>query len=359
LTSEHRDCLDFILEIDDVYDRSFLPNLNWINDQEVKKAINLIDQNQLNGPADQLRELFEALLDKEFAKIQEYFQEKISEQKAKILADFRGTSDFEIVNVEEFMKQLHDLYNFDSFVSILQSLHKEDKGLELLNKELDTFLQEIGAKEEQQKSLVDLAQRLNRFTKNYLASDLGTLEKFKKSIDFGILDDYPLRIKKTSWDPFKKSQRLEIIENNTIARRLDDVYEMTAVLGITEMEHGHYQWEVEVNTNNPQHQWILFGVADKSLGKNLEVFNYREAMGLSTFGQFYNLTKVESLSDYNDYDNRVYVCDLDLSKGVFTVSSDGKVIAKGDKDLKGNHGKVYVPYAILTRRDNMIRLQMK
>ena len=357
LTLDHRDCLDFILEVDDVYDRTFLPNLNWINDHEVKKAIKIIAEYQLNGPGDQLRQLFENLLDKEFAKIQEYFQEKILEQKAKILDDFRATSDFEMVNIEGFMKHLQELYNFDSFISILQSLHKEDKSIELLNKELETFLLEISAKEIQQKSLIELAQRLNRFTKNYLTSDSDTIEKFKHSIDFHILDDYPLRIKKTSWDPFKKSQRLEILENNTIARRLDDIYEMTAVLGITEMEHGHYQWEVEVNTKNPQHQWILFGVADKNLGKNLEAFNYREAMGLSTFGQFYNMTKVEAL---NDYDNKTYLCYLDFSKGLFTISFEGKVVAKGDKDLKGNNGnKVLVPYAILTRRDNMIRLQMK
>ncbi len=56
-----------------------------------------------------------------------------------------------------------------------------------------------------------------------------------------------------------------------------------------------------------------------------------------------------------NFDNKIYSCELDMDNGTFTISYQGTVIAKQDKNIKG---KIVVPFGTLGEPGNWMRLHV-
>jgi len=341
-----------MLHIQEVFKNSFTKNSNWIQNKEIKEAILLVEKYGLTGSNEQLIKAFEDLVNKEFTDVANFFNEKLSETKEKIIKVFKESISSENIKADEFNQQIKNLYNFDALRNILNSMQNEQKEVNVVSKELSDFFQNINSMKTQEQELQKMAKNLNSFIKNFLEVDQTLFKEFKEAIPFDMFNKYSPTKNTWTWSPVQKSPKIILCDNNMKAKRADPSYTYAAVLGTTKLAKGHFQWELEVASGNTQHQWITFGILEAHLVKNLDNFAYVDTNGLSTYGQYYKMNKVGSLADF---DNKTFLCDLNLIKGTFTISCQGTVICKEQSDLKD---KVYLPFAILYRNENTITLKV-
>jgi len=352
LTSDHKDCWNYTLEIEDIYKKSFAENINWIRNDDIRTAISTIKKYDLGEDKEQLLQAFRRYLDKEFQKVTDYFVKRIESIKDKIVLNLKEYSTFDSINVEDFNSLLKSIYDFDKFIEILDPLQSGEIDIKVANEDLNEFLEQTASNKTDQQDLEDLGNAIYSFTKDYLEVKDDIFDQFQRGIPFDIFDGFPLSLKTWKWDFNKKSSKIALKEQNTVAKKTDSVFGYTTVLGTIEMNEGRYQWEIEMISDNIDKQWIAFGIVDASLVKNLEDFSYKDAMGICSYGHFYNVTQMEKL---NEYDNKTYFCDLDLSRGSFTISYEGTIIAKEKENLKD---KKFIPFATLYRQNNSVRLIM-
>jgi len=341
-----------MLHIQEVFKNSFTQNSNWIQNKEIKNAILLVEKYGLTGSNEELIKAFEDLVNKEFTEVANFFNEKLNETKEKIIKVFKESISSENIKADEFNQQIKKLYNFDALRNIIDSMQKEQKEVNVVSKELNDFFQNINSMKTQEQELLKTAKNLNSVIKNFLEVDQSIFKEFKEAIPFDMFNKYSPNKSTWTWSPTQKSPKIILSDNNTKAKRADPSYTYAAVLGTTKLSKGHFQWELEVASGNTQHQWITFGILEAHLVKNLDNFAYVDTNGLSTYGQYYKMNKVGSLSDF---DNKTFLCDLNLIKGTFTISCQGTVICKEQSDLKD---KVYLPFAILYRNENTITLKV-
>ncbi len=352
LTLLHRNCLNFMLHIKEVFNKSFTQNSNWIQNKDIKDTILLVEKYGLTGSNEELIKAFEDLVNKEFSEVTSYFNEKIEETKDKIIKVFKESIASENIKADEFTKQVKTMYNFDTLANILDSMEKEQKEINTINKELTDYFANINSTKSQEQEVQKMAKNLNSFIKNYLEVDQNLFKEFKEAIPFDMFNKYSPTKKFWTWNPAQKSTKILLSDNNTKAKRNDPSYTYAAVIGSLKFAKGHYQWEIEVSSGNTQHQWITFGILEANLVKNLENFAYVDTNGLSTYGQYYKMNKVGTLPDF---DNKTFLCDLNLIKGTFTISCEGTVICKEQNDLKD---KTFLPFAILYRNENAVTVKV-
>jgi len=350
LTQDHKDCWNYTLEIEDIYKRSFAENANWVRNEDIKQALATIGKYGLEDSKDVLLDAFGEFIDREFAKVTEYFNQRVKEIKAKIISNLQEYSTFDSINVEDFMATLKGIYNFDSFIDILEKLNQAETTMADMNEELSTFFDKSTASKADQQDLEDMGNAIYTFTKDYLEINTDIFDKFKTQIPFDLFNGFPLSMKAWTWDSNNKSSKIELSENNTVARKIDQTYGYTTALGAIEISEGRFQWELEVFIENSDRQWIAFGVIEKELAKNLEDFPYKKAIGVCTYGHLYNMECVEKFAEF---DKKLLNCDLDMHKGTFSVAYEGSVIARHSGNLTG---KIFVPFVTLYRGDNNVRL---
>jgi len=358
LTSHHKDCLDDTLEISHISQPNFLQNSNWIKDANVKSVIQALESHQLTGAKDQVFGIFSELLDKEFEKLGEHLLHKLQETKEKMLKNFKESPMTLDNKLKDFTKQLKSLYNLDSLFKILESWQTSKKNLNVVSQDLDNFFKEVSFQKQQEGELRKLAKDLNFSLKNFVDIDQVVFEDFKASIPFDIFDTYPS--KKTSsqpnseqwcWDIAKKSKAINLKESSMRATKETGANgEYAAVVGNVKMVDGCHLWKIEVATYNANRAWICFGIAEESLCGDMENFPYEKSIGFSTYRQPYQMNVIGALTEY---DNKVFLCKLDLDNGVFTISHNDNVIVKSKNSLMN---KVFLPFVCMSTRNNTVKM---
>jgi len=341
-----------MLHMQQIFKQNFTENIHWIQNKDIKEAILTVEKYGLTGSNEQLIKAFEELVDKELNEISVFFEQKLKETKENILKVFKDSISAENLKVDEFTRQMKNLYNFDKLTTILEPLQTGETDANQINEQLKDFFNSINSNKAQEQELQKLSKNLNSFINNYLEVDRTLFKDFKEAIPFDLFSKYSPTKSLWTWSPVQKSSKIVLSEGNNKAYRADPSYTYAAVIGSTKMAKGHFQWEIEVKSGNTQHQWITFGILETNLVKNLDNFSYVDTNGISSYGQFYKMNKVGTLTDY---DNKTFLCDLDLIKGTFRISCQGTLICKEQNDLKD---KVFYPFAILYRNENSVTVKV-
>ena len=350
LTLQHKNCLGFMLHIDDIYNPNFLSNSNWIHNKDIKEAIAILKKYNLGKSKEQFIRAFEDIVNQQFNEITKFFEEKLNEKKQGVIKLFKEAILEEKVNTVDFETEVNLIYNTSSFINILNSFQREEKELELFNRELSNFFNNITNMKSKLNELQTMAKSLTTFAKKYLEVDFSLFSEFKESIPFDMLNRYsPLKASWT-WSPEQKSSKLSLNENNLKVRKLDAYQGYSGVLGNIKMAQGTYQWEISASTGNGEHNWISFGIT--AANPNIEKIDFNATCSMSTKGQVYYMNKVRELSNYDD---KVYLCELDMEKRTFTVSYKGKVLCKQQGQLKE---EAYYPFVILYQQGNCVSLKV-
>ena len=352
LTLQHKDCWNYTLEIEDIYKKSYPENINWIRNEDIRLGILTLQKYGATDNKEMLLKAFENLLEKEFSKIVNYFLEKTKEIKAKIMQNLQEFSPYEQINIEEFFATLNSSYNFNTFLEILNQLNNGKKDIKQVNIELDEFLKQTESNKIEQQDLQDISSTIYSFSKDYLEVNNDIFDQFRRGIPFEIFDNYPTSLKTWSWDNANKNSSIVLREHNTAAIKVDALYGYANVLGNIEMAEGRYQWEIEAIADNIEKQWIAFGVVETNIAKNSDDFSYKDTIGMCTYGHLYQMVHLDKILDY---DSKSYFCDLDLTKGTFTISYQGTLIAREKVSLAG---KKFIPFATLYRQNNKVKVSM-
>jgi len=325
--------------------------MNWMNNTEVKKALQLLASKDITNGKEQLLQIYQDLINKEFDKLTEHFLQKIAKTKESIFHNARELYSTTNINLEGFAAELRKLYNIDALIDIIQSLGGRQTDLNTINRDLCTLFEEINLNKEAEKNLEDIAKNINSFTKYYTEINIQPFEDLKASLNFANFDRIPFRL--WSWFPDVKSSFISLDETNMIAQKMSDspAY-TTAVLGTLALSKGCHRWEIELQTRDVENSWMCFGIIETHLVKKVTNFPYCKAMGVDTYGRLHNM---ESEGLLVNYDNKIYSCELDMDNGTFTISYQGTVIAKQDKNIKG---KIVVPFGTLGEPGNWMRLHV-
>lgn len=350
----HKDCLDYTLDIDDIDKRIFSYNVAWIQDPTIAKTIMTLEKFKITGSRDQLIAAMGNLIDEEFNKLMDFFVEKIKEAKMKVMENIKKSAGEDNNVLERFVKKLKTLYNFDSFLGILEPLKQDVADIDGLSKELHEYLEYINSQQKEMDELRDMAKKIGNLTKSYLELELQQFEKFKESLSFGLFDNYPSWTKEDvnswTWSSVKKSQKITLSEDMKIAKKTVNSDGYHGILGDVEFSQGKARWEMDIATEGYVSRWVCFGIIEPQYAKNINNLPYNSYLGLSTRGQTYGLQKVNELKRY---DNQKYLCELDLETGTFTISSEGVIACRETYSLKN---KRFIPFVVLYMTGNMAKL---
>jgi len=339
-----------MLHIEDIENPNFLSNSNWIHNKEVKEAVALLKKYNLGTSKEQFLQAFEDVVNHEFNEIVKFFNEKLNEKKEVIIKQFKEAILAENLNIVDFENEVNRIYDKISFMSILNSFQREEKELDSFNSELTTFFNNTNNMKSQLSKLEVMAKNLKTFTKKYLVVDSTLFSEFKESISFDIFNRYSPFTANWTWAPEQKSAKITLCENNLKVKKLDNSQGYTGVLGNTKMSEGVYQWEISASTGNGEHNWISFGITTPN--QNFEKMDFNNTCSMSTKGQAYYMTRIRELADY---DEKVYLCELDMNKRAFTISYKGKVLCKHQGQLKED---AYYPFVILYQQGNSVTLKI-
>jgi len=358
--SEHDNCADYLLRIEDFLEGKFTENLIWMEEKNIKEVLELKEKYGLKGDNEELLKIFEGLISKEFDNIIKNFAQKANEAKEHMLLNAKQLFSTPQFDLKLFKEKLDSLYNIDTFKTIFESSEKEESNFEEINNELNKLFKQATDKTNIEE-LQEIARTINAFTRNLVEIDERLFTEFKKNIPFQMFDGYPRVMKMLSWDPVRKSNKITLGNDNMNAQKIFystwDTRGDTAIVGSRPMSRGLHKWILEVHTQVTQpgtpkeSHWICFGVIEDQFVKDAEHFSYRKALGLSSLGEVYNAKLVNKLEDYDD---KIYVCNLDMEEGTFTISYRGTIIAQQSSRLKG---KSVVPFAYLHRGNNCVKLR--
>jgi len=358
LTTNHKDCLDHTLEISHISQPNFLQNSNWIKDPNVKLVIQALEDHKLSGAKDEVFGIFSGLLDQEFEKLGQHLLQKLQETKEKMLKNFKESPTTLDNKLKDFTKQLKSLYDLDSLFNIVDSWQGNKKNLNVVSQNLDDFFKKVSFQTQQEGELRKLAKDLSFSLKNFVQVDQVVFEDFKASIPFEIFDTYPS--KKTlsqpnseqwCWDISRKSKTINLKESNMRATKETGANgEYAAVIGNVKMVDGCHSWKIEVATYNSNRSWICFGVIEERFCGDMENLPYEQSIGFSTYRQPYQMNVIGALTEY---DNKVFLCKLDLESGVFTISHNDNVICKSKNNLVN---RVFLPFVCMSTRANTVKM---
>ena len=362
-TSEHEACADNLLRIEDLMKAKQADNLNMISDPSIKEAVSLLQEHGIFENHDLPIKIFEENLNKQFDKITEDFLNKVKDTKTKILNTAKDLFLQTQVDMDTFENKLKSVYNINSFKNILEDLEIDSRDFEAANNLLTKAIQESGEKKNDLQDLKIAANSLNYSVRNFIEIDESLFREFQKNIPFQIFEGYPKVHKLLGWNPSKKSNHIALGNDNMNAKKENysswTTSGNTAVLGNREMSRGIHKWILEIHTEGqrvqspqPPFHWICFGVIEAKYAKNMEDFPYRKSFSVSSLGEVFNMTEMKKLK--NGYDDLVYVCNLDMEEGTFTISHEGSVLVRQSWSLKG---MTLVPFAYLYRADNNVRIR--
>ena len=376
ITLLHRNCIDFMLHIDELYKKSFKNNANWIHNKEIREAILMLEKysnedfNDIDNEIDdeimlegvsnsviyeKLQKGFEENLNKEFDLILGFIKDKIIEVKDSIKCNYlQHLQHNEQLNVKPFVNKLKEYYSFDKIVNMYNELKMDNVTLNDINYQFNDIIVKNpkSGEIELEKLGHDISEKLVKNT----VVDHVIFEDFKKHVTeiFEPLKLYVPQKKKWGWDSNHKAKGIILSEKNSKAMKNDTTMGYTAVIGDVKMKKGKFIWEINVNSGNTTHQWMSFGIIDFSVVSSYENFPYSSTYGLTTYGQLYQMSK--STNSISEYDNKTFRCELNFVKGTFEISHEGNLICSvNNLALKD---KTMVPFAILYRQSNTVMLKV-
>jgi len=355
LNTQHQQCLNYILEVDDIYKRSLSANVKWVKDDEVRQAIVLTQYQDSATLKESTLHGLEEFVETEFNKINEYFFEKMREAKKKTIDHIQSKIISENINIKEFEEQLKGLYNFDALVAILESFRTGEKGLDIIDIELKSFFKEINSSLNMSKELYEVANKISSLAQEIRNFNQVNLEKFKDSIPFEILkvdrDGQILKIQEETWtwDALKKSNEIGLQNNNTVAAKTAYYSkDRRAVLGSVELSSHQHRWEIDFSDSSPHMpcfvNWLknytVFGITE-TLFNNVENPSLDSIIGIDLNGKYFNMDEGAKSGNVK---TKKYVCELDLNKGVFCIYNDGKMLCRKNTGIKS---KKFYPILVL------------
>lgn len=355
LNSVHKNCLGSITEIESILARDSLSETNLIRDPETRKAISFVEREGTTQGDDHFFKKLEELLDLQAKQLIDNFTQKVIDLKDRTIAKIRNDGHFSNINYQQFIAKLNSLFNCDSLAGILQRTDEAKQDINSLNQQIASYLQQTDQREKQEAELKETAKILNSYQDCYRKINEQVFQDFQASIPFSGLQRSlqaslgPFSSRAWTWSTSQKSTVIELSEGNNKAVK-KGCADSSAVLGNVEMKEGCNQWEIEVQTNTSEDRWICFGVVDTDLTSDLERLPAFDTIGLNTIGQSFGALSCGSLATY---DKKVYLCELDFNKNVFSIYHEGQLICRTNGGLQS---KTYVPFVILYYEGNAATL---
>lgn len=361
VATDHQDCLDYLLQIEDVNTGRLYENSNWIQKEKVKQAVAKAQELELDHSEEKYYKTLEEHIDNELQKVVDFFLQKVAEIKQKMLSDAQKSFDRKDIGLKAFEEELRTIYNFDALMDILGSLQSGKNNLVTLSEDLTNFFAEIQIQEYQNTELLSMAEKLNSFPYSFLDFEPGLFDNFKKAIPFELFDkDLQTAQEKWRWSTSLRSAGIDLTDDHLIAKKDGCALKNRAILGDINMCGARYQWELDISSGyfciathfSDQDYDPIFGVVELSNELDFEDLPLEAAYGLSMGGKSFNMTEVCELPETS---SRKYLCDLDLVNGTFTISSQGVIVGEEILNLKG---KRFSPFVILKHRDSSVKLRV-
>jgi len=156
-----------------------------------------------------------------------------------------------------------------------------------------------------------------------------------------------------TFDPMCKSANITLSEDKMTAKKINS-YGHTAICGTIAFESGVFIWEVTVrNITAKNGDWVQFGVLDKSVNSNMDVFSVENTWSVTSKPscRAYNMTvSVPNSAIFNDKTLR---CTYNAQEGTFIV--DGEGFKASGTGMKGK--KIY-PFVNLFYAGNEVTLKI-
>ena len=361
LLENHKDCVNHVLEIENIFTRDLALNLNWFKNEEIKTAVKLIKKYDLNNQV-QVLETSEKRVEEEFAKLKDHLNEEIDKAKEIVLNNLRERQSNDVqFNLKTFTKRMEEFYGFDTLVGIIESTKNNNQNdLETLNIVLESFFTSLNDKKNgSDADLETKSKSLGKYLKDVIELDTSLFEKAKTTFRMKSFENY-LEKPNWTWNPDFKSEGITLSKNNMFAKKTQG--SGYVAIGTFEMSKGVHKWELDIASANNDSYWIAFGIVDKAVlvarnnTHHIGSFNYTRTYGFSIQGCAYQMSCVKIPKSF---DNKTYVCDLDMDKGTFTISCDGHLFLQVGVDANKNGkslskaqrspllGKTVVPYVFL------------
>lgn len=354
LTQSHRHCINYVVHIADLATMKYTNNANILHSREIREAVLLLEKFGVDDDmnARMLKE-FEETVNKEFDAVLQHIIKLINETKEIVVGLYKKNLGTEKIETRGFLEKLHAYYNLEDLYRKCEELAKGVKTTAQTLEELnETFKNPVKAKEQELETIgKDIVSKISKNTgiEQKMFNDL------KKSFEDALkpFKSFNPQKKTWQWSTINKSKSIALQNTNTKAVKTGTGLTYAAVIGDMVFTDNKHVWEIFVETGNAQAQWVSFGVLEHSLATNWENFNYSQTIGMTTYGQFYQMNKTAFTP--GGWDNKTYRCELDLIRGKFEIYCDNKQIATSNVSLKG---KSIVPFLILYRSNNAVTVKV-
>ena len=354
LAQTHRNCINYAVHLDDLATLKYTNNPNYLHNREIREAALLLEKFGLDDDMnDRMLREFELSINKEFDDFLQHVTTTITETKTVLLDVFKKNLGSEKFDPKTFFVKLQETFSLESLYKKCEELSKGVKSLEQINEDISTQLKSHSKAKEQE--LETLSKDIvGKIVKN-TGLDPKVFTSLRTAFDAAIqpIKHFNPQKKSWKWSAGNKSNHITLQEDNTKAVKTGSQLTYAAVVGDTIFKENKQIWEIKVEAGNTQAQWVSFGVVDNTLASNWDNFNYSQTIGMTTYGQFYQMNK--TTYQPGAWDKKTYRCELDLTKGKFEIYLNNNQIATSTVNLKG---KNIVPFVILYRYNNTITLKV-
>eukprot|EP00331_Platyophrya_macrostoma_P033815 CAMPEP_0176439990 /NCGR_PEP_ID=MMETSP0127-20121128/20293_1 /TAXON_ID=938130 /ORGANISM="Platyophrya macrostoma, Strain WH" /LENGTH=250 /DNA_ID=CAMNT_0017824407 /DNA_START=341 /DNA_END=1090 /DNA_ORIENTATION=- len=234
---------------------------------------------------------FEETVNKEFDAVLQHVTKLIEESKEILINLFKKNLGSEKIETKAFLEKLHEGYN-------IESLYKQCQDLMLGVKSVTQTLEELNQRfKNPQKSKDQELEAAGKEIISKIYKNTGIEQKLfqdlKKSFEDALkpFKQFNPQKKTWQWSATNKSKVINLQNTNTKAVKSGTTLTYAAIVGDTPLTNSKHVWEILLESGNAQAQWISFGVIESALATNLENFNYSQTIGMTTYGQFFQMNK--------------------------------------------------------------------
>lgn len=276
--------------------------------------------------------------EKNLTQLYDTFQEKTKEESSAL----------SILNIEEVKENIKD------FISVKEKSSVLDKKV---RDYFQNYFQDINKKKDDLKNKF-WDSIVATFSKKQIHASLSKFSsKFKNLIQAPTLvESLFTSAVHWNWDPNRKHENIDLLENNTVAKKKGNA-DHTGVFGTIPFEQGIHIWEIKcegITADNGD--WIQFGVIEEE-HYPIDYNNSTKAYSIASANYFgngknypYNMEVDGPLVDFND---KTFRCEYDADTGILKITGHG--IVATTISLKGK--KVY-PFVNVYHPGNQATLKI-
>lgn len=328
-----------------------LQDYNFRNGDDFDKVINVKEFNEKIEPsAKKILELWSKKLEECM-----FDEKKVEKYKEEIIAFIESVRARDVCPSGSF----RSLKENDTLIALTDANNRLNKALEESQnhiEELKGQINELTQKNSQLNNDITIQAQDNIRFKDQVISLETKVDALTNTLaaletDVTILQEKKKQQQSLGWEWTQKSLLISLSDDSMTATK-NFSKGWTGVFGIKQMFQGCYKWEIEVLCATNDKSGLIFGIIEYNSGCNPANFSYNSVIGLGLKGSTQNTIKKNQLQNY---DNKVYLCSLDLELGTFTISHEGTVICKEKDDLRN---KVFVPCAGLYYPGSYAQIRM-